>query len=79
VAVKKDQGARFAIEVDGIVRTHRDELTIAFDAAAVLREKNAFVRVVDTHTGQTVTQDPRKARSAAAGSPLFGLDSKPRR
>jgi hypothetical protein len=56
--VKKDQGARYAIEVDGIVRTHRDVLTIALDAAAILREKNTLVRVVDTHTGQTVTQDP---------------------
>ena len=34
--MKKDQGARYAIEVNGVVRTHRDELTIAFDAAAVL-------------------------------------------
>jgi hypothetical protein len=35
--VKKDEGARYAIEVDGVVRTHRDDSTIALGAAVVLR------------------------------------------
>ena len=77
--MKKDEGARYAIEVDGAVRTHRDDVSIALEAAAYLREKqgNKIVRVVDTYTGLTVPE-PSKSRPAAA-TPLFGPDSKPRR
>jgi hypothetical protein len=31
-ALKKDEGARYAIEVDGVVRTHRDDVAYALDA-----------------------------------------------
>ena len=71
--MKKDEGARYAIEVDGVVRTHRDDVSHALDAVLVLRGSpgNKMVRVVDTHTGQTVTGDARRGLAPEARTPLF--------
>jgi hypothetical protein len=38
IAMIKDTGARYAIEVEGVVRTHRHDMTNALDAAVVLGE-----------------------------------------
>src|SRR5262245_47514478 len=68
--VKKDEGARYAVEVDGVVRTHRDDMAVAVDAAAVLRSSpgNKMVRVVDTLTGMTV---PDRIARPSVDAPLF--------
>jgi hypothetical protein len=51
-----DTGARYAIVVNGVVRSHRDALPIALAAATYLRTKagNPQVVVRDLGTGKTV-------------------------
>jgi hypothetical protein len=58
--VMTETGARYAIVVDGTVRTHRDMREAAFEAANVLKALNPHARVVirDLQTGQEI--DPHK-------------------
>jgi hypothetical protein len=60
--MKTDTGARYEIIVNGVSRTHRDDLTIAIETAEHLRLKpeNKMVAVKDTVTGQIVTRDASK-------------------
>ena len=53
-------GARYAIVVDGTVRTHRDRGETAFEAANVLKALSPYAKVVirDLQTGQEI--DPQK-------------------
>jgi hypothetical protein len=64
-ALKKDEGARYAIEVDGVVRTHRDDVAYALDAAVVLRSSPGGARCRYSH----LTHSPRW-RSTAPGRPV---------
>jgi hypothetical protein len=60
--MKTDTGARYEIIVNGVSRTHGDDLTIAIETAEHLRLKpeNKMVAVNDTQTGQIVTRDASK-------------------
>ena len=53
-------GARYAIVVDGTVRTHRDMREAAFEAANVLKALRPYTKVVirDLQTGAEI--DPQK-------------------
>ena len=64
-----EEGARYAIVVDGVVRTHRDRLEIAMEAASVLKACRPYSRVViqDLQTGAEV--DPQNPWHVG-GSPL---------
>ena len=54
-----EEGVRYAIVVDGIVRTHRDQLQVAMEAASVLKACRPYGRVVirDLQTGTEI--DPQ--------------------
>jgi hypothetical protein len=54
-----EEGLRYAIVVDGIVRTHRDQLEVAMEAASVLKACRPYGRVVirDLQTGTEI--DPQ--------------------
>ena len=53
------EGARFAIVVDGVVRTHRDTREAALEAANVLKALNPYGKIVirDLQTGAEI--DPQ--------------------
>ena len=53
-------GARYAIVIDGTVRTHRDLREAAFEAANVLKALNPYCKVMirDLKTGAEI--DPQK-------------------
>jgi hypothetical protein len=55
-----ETGARYAIVIDGTVRTHRDTREAAFEAANVLQASNPHAKVIirDLQTGQEI--DPQK-------------------
>jgi hypothetical protein len=55
-----EDGARYAVVVDGIVRTHRDTLEVALEAASVLKACHPYSKVVirDLRTGKEI--DPQK-------------------
>jgi hypothetical protein len=55
-----ETGARYAIVVDGTVRTHRDRREAAFEAANVLKALSPYSKVIirDLQTGKEI--DPQK-------------------
>jgi hypothetical protein len=55
-------GARYAISIDGTVRTHRDVQDIAIEAAEFLKTQNPYSKVMirDLQTGETVETQSRK-------------------
>jgi hypothetical protein len=56
--IESQTGARYAIVIDGTVRTHRDLREAAFEAANVLKALNPYCKVSDLHTGAEI--DPQK-------------------
>jgi hypothetical protein len=59
--VMTETGARYAIVVDGTVRTHRDRREAAYEAANVLKALSPYAKIVirDLQTGQEI--DPQKS------------------
>jgi hypothetical protein len=55
-------GARYAISIDGTVRTHRDARDIAIEAAEFLKTQNPYSKVVirELQTGETTETPPPK-------------------
>ncbi len=60
-----ETGARYAITVDGVVRTHRDSHEAAFEAANVLKALRPYTKIVisDLQTGAEI--DPEKPWTTA--------------
>jgi len=67
-----EEGARYAIVVDGVVRAHRDRLEIATEAASVLKACRPYSKVViqDLQSGAEI--DPQNPWHVG-GSPLHPL------
>jgi hypothetical protein len=64
--MKIAESARYEISVDGTVRTHRDALEIALEAANVLKACNPHSKVAvrDVSTGETLEFDASRARAS---------------
>ncbi len=60
-----ESSARYAITVDGLVRTHRDSREAAFEAANVLKALRPYTKIVisDLQTGAEI--DPQKPWTTA--------------
>jgi hypothetical protein len=58
--IMTESGARYAITVDGVARTHRDTREAAFEAANVLKALRPYTKVMirDLLTGAEI--DPKK-------------------
>jgi hypothetical protein len=54
-----EEGLRYAIVVDGIVRTHRDQLEVAMEAASVLKACRSRSRVVIRDLQTEAEVDPQ--------------------